>query len=210
VNDVWPLKSAETYRDEVRQLVGEPLLSHLQRVRLLVVDCDGILTSGALLYGPDGEALKDFHARDGLGLMMLRAAGIRRAVITGRESPIVERRCRDLSFEAILLGRYEKAAALDEVLAATGCAAADTLVMGDDLLDLPPMTRAGVAVTVPGAPEEVRAASDWVTRAAGGRGAVREVCDLVLKSQGRYGTAIQALVASGPPHKDSSGNRETT
>ncbi len=142
MNDVWPLKSTGTYRDEVRQLVGDQLLERLQRVRLLVVDCDGILTSGALFYGADGEALKDFHARDGLGLMMLRAAGIRRAVITGRESPMVARRCGDLRFEAILMGRFEKAAALDEVLAATGCAAADTLFMGDDLLDLPPMARA--------------------------------------------------------------------
>jgi 3-deoxy-D-manno-octulosonate 8-phosphate phosphatase (KDO 8-P phosphatase) len=202
VNDLWPLKSAQTYRDEARALVGDPLLARLERVRLLVLDCDGILTSGVLLYGPDGEALKDFHARDGLGLMMLRQGGVKRAVITGRESAMVERRCRDLRFEAILLGRFEKSAALDEVLAATGCVAADALVMGDDLLDLPPMTRAGLAVTVPGAPEEVRAASAWVTRAEGGRGAVREVCDLVLKSQGRFGEAIRSLAAAGPPHKE--------
>ncbi len=203
MNDVWPLKSAEAYRDEVRARVGDALLERLARVRLLVMDCDGILTSGVLLYAAAGEALKDFHARDGLGLMMLRKAGIARAVITGRESAMVSRRCGDLRFEAILLGRFDKIAALDEVLAATGCALADTLYMGDDLLDLPPMMRAGLAVTVPGAPEEIGAASDLVTRAAGGRGAVREVCDLVLKSQGRYGAAIQALVAAGPAHKES-------
>jgi 3-deoxy-D-manno-octulosonate 8-phosphate phosphatase (KDO 8-P phosphatase) len=202
VNDGWPLKHEGSYRDEVRALVGSPLLARLQRVRLLVLDCDGILTSGVLLYDAAGEALKDFHARDGLGLMMLRAAGIRRAVITGRESAMVARRCGDLRFEAILMGRFDKTAALDEVLAATGCAAAETLVMGDDLLDLPPMTRAGLAVTVPGAPDEVRAASAWVTRAEGGRGAVREVCDLVLKSQGRYAAAIRSLADSGPPHKE--------
>jgi 3-deoxy-D-manno-octulosonate 8-phosphate phosphatase (KDO 8-P phosphatase) len=202
VKDDWPLKSVETYREDVRALVGDALLARMQRVRLLVLDCDGILTSGLLLYGPDGEALKDFHARDGLGLMMLRSAGIRRAVITGRESAMVARRCGDLRFEAILMGRFDKTEALDEVLAATGCAAAETLVMGDDLLDLPPMTRAGLAVTVPGASPEVRAASAWVTRAEGGRGAVREVCDLVLKSQGHFGAAIQSLVAAGPPHKE--------
>jgi 3-deoxy-D-manno-octulosonate 8-phosphate phosphatase (KDO 8-P phosphatase) len=202
MNDGWPLKSDETYRDEVRSLAGDTLLAKLQRVRVLVFDCDGILTSGVLLYGPEGEALKDFHARDGLGLMMLRAAGIRRAVITGRESAMVARRCRDLHFETVLMGRLEKSSALDEVLATAGCTAAEALVMGDDLLDLPPLTRAGVAVTVPGAPEEVRAASDWVTRAAGGRGAVREVCDLVLKSQGRYGEAIRALAAGRPAPKE--------
>ncbi len=203
------MKDVEGYRDEVRALVGDALLARLARVRLLVMDCDGILTSGALFYDAAGEALKDFHARDGLGLMMLRKAGIARAVITGRESAMVARRCGDLRFEAILMGRFDKMTALDEVLAATGCDLADTLYMGDDLLDLPPMTRAGLAVTVPGAPDEIGAASAWVTRAGGGRGAVREVCDLVLKSQGRYATAIEALIAAGPAHKDLGHTRET-
>lgn len=193
MTDLWPLRSEVQYHDEVRALVGDRLLAALQRIRLVALDCDGIMTTGVLLFGPDGEALKEFHARDGLGLMMLHDAGVKRAMITGRESAMVERRCRDLKFEQIVMARLEKSSALDEVLAATGCALEDTLYMGDDLLDLPPLVRAGVAVTVPGAPDEVREACAWVTRAEGGRGAVREVCDLVLKSQGRYAAAIRAV-----------------
>ncbi len=198
----WQLQDDATYRSDVVERVGDDLTIRLARIRLLVVDCDGIMTDGRLVFGPDGESLKVFDARDGLGLMMVRAVGIRRAVLTGRTSAMVERRCRDLKFEVIKMGRFNKAVTLEEIWRETGCTAAETLYMGDDLLDLPPLAAADVAVTVPDAPAEVRAVCDLVTRAGGGHGAVREVCDLILKARGDYGSSIQRVAEAGRPTDD--------
>jgi 3-deoxy-D-manno-octulosonate 8-phosphate phosphatase (KDO 8-P phosphatase) len=202
MTDRWPLRDEETYRVEILEQVGEGLSERLASVRLLVLDCDGILTDGSLLYGPDGEALKAFDARDGLGLMMLRSAGIARAVLTGRRSEMVARRCTDLKFEAIKMGRFDKVAALAEIWRETGQDAEHTLYMGDDILDLPALAAAALPVTVPGAPAEVREFCALETQAGGGRGAVREVCDLLLKARGEYVAAIQRLAASGAPADD--------
>lgn len=197
----WPLPDPETARCEVIEHVGDGLARRLSRVELCVFDCDGILTPANLIYGPDGEALKEFDARDGLGLMMLRPAGVARAVLTGRHSAMVARRCEDLGFESIKMGRFDKIAALAEITGELDIDAEVTLYMGDDLLDLPAMVACGVAITVPGAPDEVQDVSDWTTAAIGGAGAVREVCDLVLKARGAHGDAIRAL-ARGKPAPD--------
>ncbi|MBD3221353.1 HAD hydrolase family protein [bacterium] len=198
----WPLPDAETARCEVIEKVGDGLCRRLARIELCVFDCDGILTPANLFYGADGEALKEFNARDGLGLMMLRAARVARAVLTGRTSAMVERRCRDLRFEAIQMGRFDKIEALEEIWRATGTTADVTLYMGDDLLDLPALAAAALAITVPGAPDEVQDVCDWTTGATGGEGAVREVCDLVLKARGAHADAIRALAAGGKPADD--------
>jgi len=198
----WPLPDAEACRREVVDRVGPELADRLAAVRLVVLDCDGIMTDGRLIYGPGGEALKEFDSRDGLGLMMLRQARIARAVLTGRTSAMVERRCRDLKFEAIAMGRFDKEDALAEIWRSTGCDASTTLYMGDDLLDVPTLAAAAVAVTVPHAPYQVAAACDLVTVQAGGRGAVREVCDLLLKARGAFAGAIGALVAGRRPDDD--------
>jgi 3-deoxy-D-manno-octulosonate 8-phosphate phosphatase (KDO 8-P phosphatase) len=189
----WPPSSDEDYRQEAVVRAGNDLADRFARVRLLVLDADGVLTSGHMVYGPQGEALKSFHSRDGLGLVMARAAGIRLAVLTGRNSDIVERRCTELRFHAIKLGRFDKVEALGEILAETGCRAADTCYIGDDVIDLPALHQVGVPVAVPCAPQEVRHACLYVTQARGGEGAVREVVDLVLKSSGLYGLALDRL-----------------
>ncbi len=194
----WPLPSPAEEIAEARAGLGEDLVVRLAGVELLVLDCDGVLTDGALHFGPEGEVVKVFNAQDGLGLMMLRMAGVRRAVLTGRNSPMVARRCRELKFESIAMGRFDKAVALDEIVDSLGLTRASALMVGDDLLDLPALTAAAVAVTVPAAPAEVRAACDWTTRRCGGHGAVREVCDLLLKSRGAYARAIRDLAAHGP------------
>jgi len=124
---------------------------------------------------------------------MGRLAGIKRAVLTGRNSGIVDRRCRELRFDAVKLGRFDKVAALHEILAETGCSPSDTLYMGDDLIDLPAMYEVGSAVAVPSAPTEIKEFCCYVTRREGGQGAVREVVDLVLKSAGLYGQALVML-----------------
>jgi 3-deoxy-D-manno-octulosonate 8-phosphate phosphatase (KDO 8-P phosphatase) len=202
MTEAWPLPDPEEARREVVARVGEDFADRLATVDLVVLDCDGVLTTGNLIYGPAGEALKEFDARDGLGLMMLRAAGVARAVLTGRTSGMVQRRCEELRFEAIKMGRFDKVAALAEIWQETGAGAATTLYMGDDLLDLPTLAACGIAVTVPDAPDEVHAACDYVTAAAGGLGAVREVCDLLLKARGGHARAIQALAEGARPADD--------
>ena len=189
----WPPRTDDDYRQEAVILLGEELADRLARVRLMVFDADGVLTPGNLIYSADGEALKEFHSQDGLGLVMGRLAGIKRAVLTGRNSGIVGRRCRELRFDAVKLGRFDKVAALHEILAETGCSQQETLYMGDDLIDLPAMYEVGSAVAVPSAPSEVREYCCYVTGREGGWGAVREVVDLVLKSAGLYGQAMALL-----------------
>lgn len=189
----WPPHTEAEYREEAQRRLGPELAARFGQVGLLVLDADGIMTSGELLYGPQGEALKAFHARDGLGLVMARTGGVQRAVLTGRNSAIVERRATELRFEAIRLGRFDKQAALQEILEQTGCAAEHALYMGDDLIDVPALRMAGLAVTVPGAPAEVQAEADYVTEAEGGAGAIREITDLLLKASGRYGLALGRL-----------------
>jgi 3-deoxy-D-manno-octulosonate 8-phosphate phosphatase (KDO 8-P phosphatase) len=189
----WPPFSDEDYRQEAVVRAGGELADRLARVRLVVLDADGVLTSGHMIYGAQGEAYKEFHSRDGLGLVLGRAAGLKLAVLTGRQSDIVARRCTELRFDVIKLGRFDKVDALGEILAETGCLAADTAYVGDDVIDLPAMFQVGVPIAVPEAPQEVRHHCVYVTRARGGEGAVREVVDLVLKSAGLYGLALTRL-----------------
>jgi 3-deoxy-D-manno-octulosonate 8-phosphate phosphatase (KDO 8-P phosphatase) len=189
----WPTYSDEDYRQEAVVRAGGDLADRLARVRLIVLDADGVLTSGHMIYGAQGEAFKQFHSRDGLGLVLARAAGLKLAVLTGRQSDIVARRCAELRFHVIKLGRFDKVEALGEILTETGCAAADTVYMGDDVIDLPALHQVGVPVAVPCAPQEVRQHCLYVTQARGGEGAVREVIDLVLKSAGLYGLALTRL-----------------
>ncbi len=200
----WPPSTDEDYRQEAVVRAGNDLADRLSRVRLLVLDADGVLTDGRMLYGAQGEAYKSFHSRDGLGLVLARVAGIKLAVLTGRHSAIVERRCTELRFDVIKLGRFDKVEALGEILRETGCAAADTLYMGDDVIDLPALHQVGVPVAVPEAPQEVRHHCVYVTLARGGEGAVREVVELVLKSAGLYGLALERLrdKAWQPNHRE--------
>jgi 3-deoxy-D-manno-octulosonate 8-phosphate phosphatase (KDO 8-P phosphatase) len=190
----WPPHSDDDYRQEAVVRLGDALADRMGRVRLIILDADGVLTPGNLVYSAEGEALKEFHSHDGLGLVLGRLVGIKRAVLTGRNSRIVGRRCSELRFDSIKLGRFDKSEALDEILTETGCAAEDTLYMGDDLIDLPAMYRVGLAVAVPAAPQELRDYCDYVTSREGGLGAVREVMDLVLKAAGLYGQALEELV----------------
>jgi len=189
----WPPRTDQEYRQEVQTALGADLAARFGGIKLMVFDADGVLTAGHLVYGPDGEALKEFHSHDGLGLVMARMTGIKRAVLTGRNSLIVGRRVRELRFESIKLGRFDKVAALHEILAETDCSAETTLYMGDDLIDVPAMYEVGLPVAVPAAPEEVRSACLHVTKAAGGFGAVREITDMVLKAAGLYGLALTRL-----------------
>jgi len=169
------------------------LLETFARVKAIVLDCDGVMTSGELIYGPQGEALKAFHARDGLGLVLARTAGIKLGLLTGRASAIAARRAAELRFDAVKLGRFDKRCALTEIMREFSLPAARILYMGDDLIDIPVLDLVGLPVTVPEAPADVRDRCRYVTDAAGGAGAVREVTDLVLMSQGLLGDTLARL-----------------
>jgi 3-deoxy-D-manno-octulosonate 8-phosphate phosphatase (KDO 8-P phosphatase) len=155
-----------------------------RRIRLFVLDVDGVLTDGRLWFGPRGEIMKAFHVRDGHGLKTLRERGVELAIISGRRSAAVRRRCRELGIRIVVEGAEDKAAAFAALLLRTGLTAADCACIGDDSPDVPVMRRAGVAFAPADAHARARAAADVVTRLPGGRGAVREACDWLVR-QGR-------------------------
>ena len=161
-------------------------------VRLMLFDVDGVLTDGSLYYGENGEALKRFHALDGHGLKLLTQSGVKVALITGRSSLIVSRRAAELGIADVLQDVRDKSAALNELAQRHGIPLNETGFMGDDLIDLSAMQRAGFAASVPNAPDYIVQSAHWVASRAGGNGAARECCDLLLAARGRLGGYLTA------------------
>ena len=149
-------------------------------VRLLILDVDGVLTDGRLIYGANGEELKGFHVRDGHGIKAVLSAGIEVAIISGRKSAAVRHRCAELGIRHVVEGSTDKGAALASLCDALGVPPAATACVGDDTPDLPMFALAGLAIAVADAHPLVRAAATRVTTLKGGTGAVREVCDWLL------------------------------
>jgi 3-deoxy-D-manno-octulosonate 8-phosphate phosphatase (KDO 8-P phosphatase) len=173
--------------------------ARLERLKLMVFDVDGVLTDAGLWYTEQGETLKRFNALDGHGLKMLTVSGIQVALVTGRESPIIARRAAELGLGAVMQNVRDKGAVLSELCARYGVALEQTGFMGDDLIDLPAMQRAGFAASVPDAPTYMTQAAHWVAERRGGHGAARECCDLILAAQQRLGAFFQpGLLGSGP------------
>ena len=160
------------------------------RIRLLVLDVDGVLTDGGLYYGPSGEETKRFDVQDGLAMVEARRAGLVLAVLSGRSSAAVARRMGELGIAEVHQGVADKDAAIVELMARLGLDRTEVAMMGDDLADLPPMKRAGLALAPGNAVAEVRAAAHWVSRRAGGAGAVRDALELLLKARKAW-----------PPHR---------
>ena len=152
-------------------------------VRLAIFDIDGVMTDGTIFIGPQGEAFKAFNIHDGHGVKMLHGSGVLTAIISGRSSEAVARRAAELAIAHVVQGSSDKGRAFDELIAKLGVDASACAYMGDDLPDLPPMSRCGFAVAVANACDEVKSAAHYVTRASGGRGAVREFCELVVKAR---------------------------
>lgn len=159
------------------------LAERARAVRLAIFDVDGVMTDGTLYIGAQGEAFKAFNILDGHGIKMLQAAGIATAVISGRSSEAVERRACELAIAHVLQGCADKVASFEALRAQLGLEPGACSFMGDDLPDLAVMRRCGLAVAVANAAEPVKQAAHYVTRASGGRGAVREFCDLVLAAR---------------------------
>jgi 3-deoxy-D-manno-octulosonate 8-phosphate phosphatase (KDO 8-P phosphatase) len=162
------------------------------QVKLLVLDVDGVLTNGQVFFGQDGkELMKAFDIQDGLGIKLLQQCGIETAVITGRNSKMVLSRCDELGIKHVFMGVDNKAIALGELLKRTAHTPANCAVMGDDWPDLPMMKHAGLRVCPAQGHEAVREFAHFVTSKAGGCGAVRELCDLILKAQNHYDNLLK-------------------
>jgi 3-deoxy-D-manno-octulosonate 8-phosphate phosphatase (KDO 8-P phosphatase) len=161
----------------------DELRERARRIRLLVLDVDGVLTDGRLYISPTGEELKVFHVRDGSGLVALQRAGVAVAIISGRDSAAVTRRAAELGIRHVRQGVADKAAELASLTRELGVAAAETACVGDDTPDLPMLQAAGLAIAVGDAHAALGPVVHWVTSAAGGRGAVREVCDLLISAR---------------------------
>lgn len=164
--------------------------SRAARIRLMVLDVDGVLTDGRLYFGPQGEALKAFDVRDGHGIKLLMAGGIEVAILTARRSDIVTARMRELGVARVLQGQSDKRAALAALLAELGLAAEQCGYMGDDLPDLGALQLAGFAAAPADAAPEVLAAAHWVAPREGGRAAVRATAEFVLRAQNRWGELV--------------------
>ena len=165
-------------------------ISRAAQVKLMIFDVDGILTDGSLHFGPDGEMMKTFNVLDGQGIKLLQQAGIATAIISARKSPIVAKRAADLDIAHLRQGIHDKKSAFLELLAELNIEPQACGFIGDDVIDLPVLSRVGFAASVPNAHPEVKARVHYVTQASGGRGAAREVCDFILKAQGKYEQAL--------------------
>ena len=167
------------------------------RIRLALFDVDGVLTDGRLWLGNGGEELKAFHIRDGQGLVLLRRAGVAFGVVSGRPSAAVAERMQDLGAAHVVLGCEDKRGAVADILAGSGIAADEAAFLGDDWPDIPALLGVGLAVAVADAAPAILPCCHWRTRAAGGQGAVRELCEDLLAARGALRPLYHALLGSG-------------
>jgi 3-deoxy-D-manno-octulosonate 8-phosphate phosphatase (KDO 8-P phosphatase) len=167
------------------------LYDRARRIRLVMFDVDGVLTDGSLFITDTGEEFKAFHSQDGHGMKMLKATGIQLAIVTGRTSRSVELRAQNLGVGILYQGVEDKLAVFEDVIASFGFDREACAFMGDDVVDLPVMSRCGLAVAVPDAPPLVKSRAHYVTRQPGGRGAVREVCEIIMHAQGTFDAQME-------------------
>ena len=173
----------------------EGVQERARAVRLMIFDVDGVLTDGTLLYGPHGEELKAFSAHDGHGIKMLAASGVGCALLSGRRSAAVAARAAELGIQTVLQGVEDKLGFFQTMIREKGLKPEETGYMGDELVDLPVLTRCGFACAPREAPQAVRSRVHYVPSARAGRGAAREVCEFVMRAQDRLDGALRAYLA---------------
>ncbi|RBH47183.1 phenylphosphate carboxylase subunit delta [Pseudomonas sp. MWU13-2860] len=164
-------------------------------MKLLIMDVDGVLTDGRIYYNAQGEESKSFYVQDGLGLRLLRSTGVQLAIISGRADRCVEHRARALQIDHYYGGVHDKKVALNELLERLELQPEECAFIGDDLIDLPIITRVGLAVAVPEAPALVRQRAHYVTGSSGGKGAVRELAELIMQAQGTFDAILARYLA---------------
>ena len=171
--------------------MNKRLIARAHRIRLAIFDVDGVLTDGTVYLTERGEEMKAFNILDGLGLKMLSDSGIATAFLSGRKSPMVALRAREIGIAHVMQGISDKLGAYHRLLRKLGLAEEETFFMGDDLPDLPVLRRCGLAFSVPNAPEDVRGHAHYVTNARGGQGAVREACEFLMRARGTFDAQLQ-------------------
>lgn len=170
------------------------ILEKARKLKLLILDVDGVLTDGRLFFDAEGNEYKSFHARDGHGIKLLRQTGVEVAVISGRKSASVALRMKNLGIEHVYQGHEHKVAAFNELIDKIGITPDQAAHVGDDLLDLPIMRRVGLAIAVSDANFAVKQHADWCTSTPGGLGAVREVCDFIMQAQGHFDDVLNSYL----------------
>jgi 3-deoxy-D-manno-octulosonate 8-phosphate phosphatase (KDO 8-P phosphatase) len=169
----------------------QDILERAARVRLVIFDVDGVLTDGSLFYGDDGQEYKAFHSKDGHGMKLLQSTGVQIGIITARTSRVVEIRMQSLGIEHVFQGQLEKLPAYGRLKKASGLGDEQIAYVGDDVVDLPIMTRVGLAIGVQDAHPLVLRHAHWQTPSPGGRGAARDVCELLMEAQGTLDALLQ-------------------
>ncbi len=172
----------------------QDILARAQGIRLVIFDVDGVLTDGSLYLGDDGQEYKAFHSRDGHGMKMLQQSGVAIGIITGRSSEVVRIRMQSLGVEHVFQGKLEKLPAYEELRDKLGLKDTQVAYVGDDVVDLPIMRRVGLAIAVNDAHPLVLQHAHWQTPHAGGRGAGRDVCELIMEAQGSLRPALDSYL----------------
>jgi 3-deoxy-D-manno-octulosonate 8-phosphate phosphatase (KDO 8-P phosphatase) len=172
-------------------MMSQDVLEKMKKIKVLILDIDGVMTDGHIIYSIYGDELKFFDVQDGFGITLLRRAGIKSVIITAKKSRIVKLRARDMKVEKAYQGYTVKLKAFNHAIKKFRVKPEEVCFIGDDLIDLPILKRVGLAVAVPNAVEEVRQHAHFVTSRAGGHGGVRELCDLILKSQDKWDLATE-------------------
>ena len=194
------LEAKVQYKNE--QPLSEELLQEaLKRTKLLALDVDGVLTDGTIYISPAGEVFKGFNAKDGMGISCALRNNLQIAVITGRQSPIVERRCQELGIKLLRQGVKDKRLVLEQMAEQLGLTAKEVAYMGDDLNDIPAFAAAGLNIAPADASIEVLAVADIITKAKGGRGAVREAITMILAAQDNWNVIVNSYLQAGQGDK---------
>lgn len=163
--------------------ITKDVLARAKKIKVVIFDVDGVMTDGGLTISDDGLEYKTFNSQDGLGMKLLKQSGVEMAIITGRSSKVVTQRAESTGVAHFYQGVDDKLIAFNDLLKKMNIQAEEAAFMGDDVVDMPPMLRCGLAISVPAAPESVKQRSHYVTQKQGGRGAVREVCELIMQAQ---------------------------
>lgn len=171
--------------------MNEDIIKRASKIKLLLMDCDGVLTDGKITLLPNGDEQKTFNVRDGLGIVNLHKADIQTGIISGRTSSVVEHRAKELGITYVQQGHHHKIAAFEKILRESGITAEQTAYIGDDLIDVSILKRVGFAIAVNDAVDFVKENAHYITKITGGNGAVREICDLLLKSQGKWESVLE-------------------
>jgi 3-deoxy-D-manno-octulosonate 8-phosphate phosphatase (KDO 8-P phosphatase) len=172
----------------------ETISERAKNIKLVIFDVDGVLTAGILSYGNDGIEVKNFHVHDGQGIKLLKQSGVDVGIITTCRSSIVKKRMQDLGIDHLYQDQFDKLPAYEDLKQKLNLTDEQIAYVGDDLPDLPMLKRVGLAITVSNAPKIIQQHTHWITKAKGGKGAAREVCDFIMQAQGTYQTIIDSYL----------------